>query len=339
MKNGKLTLGFIGLGYWGSNLLRVFNQLPGIKKIYVYDIAPERYERIKSQYSKVISLKSYDEIIEKKPNGVVIATPARTHYELTKFFLENKINVLVEKPLSLSIEDAEELIKIAENNKVKLMVDHTFIYNDAVRKVKELITNGELGDLLYVFSERLNLGKIRNDVNVWWNLAPHDVSIIYYLLEVSPVSIKANGMHYIQDNIEDVVICSLLFPNNVMGNIFVSWLHPQKVRRITVVGTKKMLIYDDVSTEAKITIYNKGYDKIFPKELSEFDGFGHFQLLQRNGDIIIPYFEYREPLKVMAQHFIECVTEDKEPLTGGKHALEVSKILCKADYLMKNGKN
>ncbi|MCX7879308.1 MAG: Gfo/Idh/MocA family oxidoreductase [Ignavibacteria bacterium] len=333
-----MKIAIIGLGYWGSNIVRIFNQLADVNKTFLYDIDENKiYKHLRTNPNNE-KVSSLQEIVDRGVDAVVISTPPSTHFELTKYFLEKKINVLVEKPLALNVEDAKSLIAISKENNVKLMVDHTFVYNDAVRKIKEIISNGELGDLLYLFSERLNLGIVRNDVNVWWNLAPHDLSVLQFLLESNPTVVKAQGMFYLQDGIEDIVISNLLYPDKIFATIFVSWLHPLKVRRLTIVGTKKMLIYDDVSTDAKIMIFNKGFEKLFPKELPPIENFGHFQLLQRNGDVVIPYFEFREPLKVMANHFVDCLKNNKEPITNGENALKIVKILCKVDKLLKNGK-
>lgn len=340
MVKNALKIGIIGLGYWGANLLRIFSQLSRIEKIYIYDIDNSKLNNFQSKYTNVEIAKTLEEFLEFNLNGVVISTPAKTHYELSKYFLMHNINVLVEKPICLTPDEAFEIVNIAKKNQLILMVDHTFIYNDAVRKVKEIIDKGELGDILYITTERLNLGKIRSDVNVWWNLAPHDVSIIYYLLNKTPISYVAKGMSFFQKGIHDVVFCSLTFPDNILVNINVSWLHPLKIRRITIVGTKKMLIYDDVSTNSKITIYDKGFDKIpFPKELPQFENFGQFQLQQRNGDVLIPYFEFKEPLHEMANHFIDCIINNIEPLTNGGNSLPIVEILYKVNQLLCNEKN
>lgn len=331
-------IGLIGCGYWGPNLLRNFYELPGCSVVMVADIREERLAYVRRRYSSVETTKDHQDLL-KDPDidGIVIATPALTHYSLAKECLQSDKHVLVEKPLAMTSAQAMELIELAQQAGKVLMVSHTFEYNAAVRKLKEYVVNGELGDIYYVYSARLNLGKVRDDVNVMWSLAPHDVSILLYLLEATPVRVMAKGMVCIQEGIEDVVFMVLDFPNNVTAHIHVSWLDPSKVRRMTVVGSKKMIIYDDVS-EMRIRIYDKGITKGNIKEmLGEYDTFGKFQLIQRAGDIHIPKIDFIEPLQLECAEFIECIEQGRSPLSDGYDGYRVVKVLEAAQRSLQNG--
>jgi predicted dehydrogenase len=254
--------------------------------------------------------------------------PAKLHYEFAKEALLNNKHCLVEKPLALKSKDAIELTDLASKHKKVLMVSHTFLYNAAVRKLKEYIQKGELGKILYIYASRLNLGIIRRDVNALWNFAPHDISIICYLLDEIPQGVSARGLRYIHDDLEDVVFMNLDFKNNVSAHIHLSWIDPKKVRETVVVGTKKMVIYDDTSSDAKIKLFEKGFDKILSTDkVSGYTSYGEFQLQLRDGDCIIPKLNFKEPLKEECDHFIDCIINNKTPLTDGKNGSMVVKIL------------
>src|SRR3989339_2263178 len=288
MKN----IAVVGGGYWGKNLVRNFHKIGVLHTIC--DTDDKLLAKLKKNYPDVHCEKTFDSILtDKSISGVVISTPASSHYELVKKSLENGKNVFVEKPFTTSLKEAEELTELAQKKKLILMVGFTFLYNSAVLKVKELIDSGELGEIYYIYSQRLNLGIVRRDVNVWWNLAPHDVSIINYWLNQKAKSVNGLGVSFIQKGIDDFVSANIKFENGSAAVIHVSWLDPHKIRQMTVVGSKKMVIYDDVSSDMKVQIYDKGIDRF-----DDFQTFGQFQLIHRAGDIFIPKIDFKEPLEI-----------------------------------------
>jgi len=328
----QLTIGQIGCGYWGPNLIRNFLEINNVQQIFVSDTNEEMLSKINSKFNSIETNLSTEEIIQSPTiDAIVIALPAEMHYDYAKKTLLANKHVLVEKPLSMTSKESIELIKIAnEKNKV-LMVGHTFLYNSAVIKAKEYIDNGELGDIYYIFSQRLNLGRVRQDVNAMWNLAPHDISIINYWLGEEPLKIMAKGVSFLQEGIDDLVFIHLNFPSGSSAHIHVTWLDPLKTRKMVVVGSKKMLIYDDVSTDSKIIIHDKGIDKsLIEKFEHEIYDYAAFQLKNRIGDILIPHFEFDEPLKTECIHFVDCILNNKIPLTNGEDGLKVVKVLEKA---------
>ncbi|MGB2843809.1 MAG: Gfo/Idh/MocA family oxidoreductase [Candidatus Aminicenantaceae bacterium] len=317
----------IGCGYWGPNLLRNFISLSNVEISCVAEMSKERRNYLKEKYPNLNVVSDYNQIFSNPTDAVVIATPAESHYQLAKEMLSNGKHCLVEKPLALKASEAKELIELAKEKDRVLMVGHTFLFNAAVRRLKEEVKKGTLGRMYYVYSQRLNLGRVRTDVNVMWNLAPHDISILLYVLNENPVWISAYGERYIQDNIEDVVFLTVGFESGVIANIHVSWLDPNKVRRMTFVGSKKMIVYDDVEKD-KIQIFDKGIDKkSMDKTLGEFDSFGEFQLIKRAGNVVSPSIDFDEPLAVEAEHFVECIKNKKKPISDGYNGLMVTKIL------------
>jgi predicted dehydrogenase len=299
----------------------------------ISDKKEDQLRKLHKKYPNVYCTLNYQEILKSKEvDGVVIATPSSTHYALSKEALQADKHVLVEKPLALRVGECEELIKIAKKRKKILMVGHTFLYNAAVQKLKEYIKNGELGRVLYIYSRRLNLGIIRDDLNSMWNFAPHDLAIMVYLLDAEPTKVRAKGYTYLQKNLDDVVFITLDFPNKIGAHLHLSWLDPGKIRQMTVVGSKKMVVYDDVSVDAKIQVYDKGVmqrkslDKMIRK-LSHQEGFGHFQLQTRSGDIFLPKVDFIEPLTIECKHFLDCIINKKTPLSDGYNGLQVVKIL------------
>ena len=323
-----IRIGQIGCGYWGPNLLRNFYNQEGAEVKYVAETDPERRAYIKSRYRDIQVVDNYSDIYaDEAVDAVVIATPANFHYQHTKEALLAGKHCFVEKPLAMRTADAKELVSIAESNGRKLMIGHVFLYNSAVRKLKEEIGKGTVGDVHYIYSQRLNLGRIREDVNAMWNFAPHDVSIFLYLIDSQPQWVSAVGACYVQPDVEDVVFLTMGFKNGVVANTHISWLDPNKVRKMTVVGTKQMIVYDDVA-DYKIQIYDKGIEKIQNgHSLGSYDSFGKFQLIHRAGDLLIPKIDFQEPLATETAHFIEAIGEDKSPLTDGYHGMEVTRIL------------
>ena len=319
----------LGCGYWGPNLLRNFSAQADCHVKWVAEEDPKRRDYVAANYPKTQTTPHWqDTINDPEVDAVVIATPASTHYALGKACLEAGKHLFVEKPLAMCVPEADELVHLAAARERILMVGDTFLYNAAVRYMKQLLTDGELGEVYYIYSQRLNLGQVRTDVNAWWNLAPHDISILLYLMEGAlPVSVSARGVHYIQPKIEDVVFAILTWANRVTAHVHVSWLDPSKTRKMTIVGSRKMLVYDDVSDD-KIAVIDKGVDRV-PKagERMDYDYFNNYQLLHRAGDILLPRIHFKEPLQVEAAHFLECVRTGQTPLSGPKHARGVVSVL------------
>ena len=323
----------IGVGYWGPNLLRnlVANEDCRVKT--VVDLSEERRRFVKRNYPSVAVTNKVESVLN-DPDvlAVVIATPVATHFELAMQALAAGKHVLVEKPMARSVEEVEQIGELTEKKALIAMVGHTFLYNSAVRYVKQLIDSGEMGNIRYIYSQRINLGRIRSDVDALWNLAPHDISIIqYWLGDPEPVSMLRRGMDYVQNGVDDVVFLNVVYPENIMANIHVSWLDPHKVRQMTVVGSKKMVVYDDIA-ENKIAIFDKGIDRMAVLgENMDFDKPNDFQFNHRSGDVVLPKIAWQEPLKVEIAHFIDCIQNGTECLTGVDHAKRVVEILS-ANY-------
>jgi len=319
----------IGVGYWGPNLLRnlIANKRCQVKS--VVDLAHERREYVRSLYPAVnVTDNVEDVMLDKEIDAVVIATPVSTHFDLAKRALMLGKHILVEKPIARSVAEVDEIGSLAGEMKRVAMVGHTFLFNSAVRYVKGLIDGGEIGDIRYIYSQRLNLGRIRSDVNALWNFAPHDISIIqYWLGNPTPLFVVKRGVGYVQEAVDDVVFLNILYPNKVMANIHVSWLDPLKIRTMVVVGSKKMVVYDDVA-DNKIAIYDKGIDA--PALLGhrmDYDN-QHFPTFNhRSGDVLLPKVDFKEPLKVEIDHFLDCIQKGTESITGIEHARKVVQIL------------
>jgi len=327
-----LVLAQLGCGYWGPNLLRNFSALPGCTVKYVVDSSEERRAFVEANFPLSRAIEKHQTVLEDPDvHGVIIATPAASHFALAKQVLDAGKHVFVEKPLATKVVEVDELSRRAAGRNLVVMTGHTFVYNSAVRYVKKLIDSGELGDLRYIYSQRLNLGRIRSDIDALWNFAPHDISIIqYWLGDPEPISIGRQGMAYMQEGIDDVVFLSLEYPGKVIANIHVSWLDPQKVRKMIIVGSRKMVVYDDIA-ENKIAIYDKGIDRrAILGENMDFDKPQVTPFNYRSGDILIPQVKFAEPLRVEAEHFTDCIRNLREPLTGLAHARTVVSILERA---------
>jgi len=324
-----MNIAVIGCGYWGPNLIRNFNSIPGSTVEVCCDLDPKNLDRMQSLFPMVKATKKYREIIQSENiDAVAIATPVFSHYKLAKEFLEANKHVFVEKPLAATSDQCLDLIRIAKEMDKVLMVGHTFEYTAAVNKIKDILKGGELGEILYISSLRLNLGLFQPDINVVWDLAPHDISIILYLLGKEPTKVSGHGKAHYFKNIEDVATATLHFNNGEIAFLHQSWLDPYKVRRMTVVGSKKMLVYDDVEPNEKIKIFDKGIDAPM-----QYDNFGEFQFAYHYGDIFSPRIEDREPIRVECEHFIECIREKKVPKSDGYSGLRVVSIIeaiCKS---------
>ncbi|GAB4423059.1 MAG: Gfo/Idh/MocA family oxidoreductase [Anaerolineales bacterium] len=326
-----LRVGVIGYGYWGPNLTRNFFEIPSSEVVAIVDKKKEQLERAMQKYPRVTLVDDYRELFSMGLDAVVISTPPKTHFPIAFECLSNNLHVLVEKPLALNSEDAEALIKRAKTNNLTLMVGHTFEYNSAVKALKEYIQTGELGDIYYLDTARLNLGLYQRDTNVLWDLAVHDISILLNLLSEKPVSVSAQGMTSVSKDICDVAYLNIIFPNNIIAHVHVSWLDPCKVRRVTVVGSKKMAVFNDLESEGKIKLYDKGVDAP-----AYTDGFGEFQYNYRSGDITIPSFRFVEPLREECQHFLDSIINKTEPVSSGQSGLAVIKVLEAAERSIKN---
>ncbi len=316
-----VNLACVGVGGWGKNLVRTFQGLPNCRVLYLCDLNQERLSSIGRAYPDTRQTTSFEEVLnDKQVEGVVIATTASEHYHLAKQALLAGKHTYVEKPMTLKTAEAEELITLAKKADRKLMVGHLLLYHPAVIRLKELIQSGELGEIYYLYSQRINLGVIREDENALSSFAPHDLSVILYLLESFPTSVSARGQAYLRPDIEDVVFVNLTFSKNRMAQLQLSWLDPHKIRMITVVGSKKMVVFDDMESSEKLKVYDKGITKPF------FATYGE-SLHLRFGDITIPHLEMTEPLTLECRHFIECIQNNLEPKTGGQQGLEVVRIL------------
>jgi predicted dehydrogenase len=319
----------VGAGAWGKNHIRVFSEIPNVRLKYVCDQDPSKLLSLQKAYPQTKMVENLDSILrDPEVRGVVVASSALSHYSLSKEIMMADKDLLVEKPMALNTQDAREMLEIAEKRKRILMVGHLLIYHPVVDRLKEMVASGELGRIYYIYSQRVNLGVIRQDENALLSFAPHDLSVIFYLLEEEPVVVTAHGECYIQKGIEDVVFLGLQFSDGKMANIHLSWLDPHKLRRITIVGSKKMVVFDDMEASEKLKIYDKGV-----KNLS-YDTYGEYLSL-RFGDITIPNIKMTEPLRAEAEHFIQCIGSRKEPKTGGRDGLKVVKILTAAQESLK----
>ena len=328
-KPSRVRIAQIGVGYWGPNLLRNFVSNEDCDVVRVVDLSKERRAFVRGLYPSIkVSEKVEDIINDATIQAVVIASPVGSHFELAMKCLKAGKSIMVEKPMATSAVECAEIGALAERQALVAMVGHTFLYNSSVLYVKELIDKGVLGDIRYIYSQRLNLGRIRSDVDALWNLAPHDVSIIqYWLGEPEPMAVQRYGNAYVQEGIDDVVFMNIKYPNGVMANIHVSWLDPHKTRKMAVVGSEKMVVYDDVA-DNKIAIYDKGIDRMSVLgENMDFDNSSSFTFNHRSGDVVLPKIEANEPLAVEVGHFIDCIKNGARCLTDAAHAERVVRIL------------
>lgn len=333
-----ITIGVIGYGYWGPNLVRNFAETADARVGFVSDVRQERLAHVSARYPATKVSTDYRDLLnDSSIDAVAIATPVSSHFELGMAALRAGKHVLVEKPLAMSVAEGAALVDLAQRQGVVLMVGHTFLYNAAVRRLRTYVADGELGEVFYVYSQRLNLGRVRHDVNAMWNFAPHDVSIILHLLAQYPTEVSARGFAYLQPDVEDVVFMTLVFPGGISAHVHISWLDPRKVRQMTVVGSRKMAVYDDLSADARIVLFDRGVDRVPTADSPrDFKSFAEFQLRLRSGDVTIPALKFPEPLQLECQHFVDCILQKQVPLTDGRHGLEVVKILEAAHQSMRN---
>ena len=327
----KVKVALVGCGYWGPNLARNFHQLADAELVACCDLDPGTLQRMEALYPARVTSDLDQILADPEIEAVALATPVGTHYELARDLLRAGKHLLVEKPLTTSSAEAEELISLAEQQGRVLMVGHVFEYNPAVLKIKALIDEGQIGEVYYLYSNRVNLGRVQSDINALWSIAPHDVSIALFLLEEMPLQVSARGASYLNGRVEDVVFVTMFFLGDVMAHVQASWLDPSKVRRMTVVGSEKMIIYDDVASEGKVKIYDKG---VYRKGDAIY---GEFQYRIHSGDINIPKINMSEPLRNECAHFIECVRSGATPRTDGENGLRVVRVLEAAQRSLDSG--
>ncbi len=326
-----INIGVVGYGYWGPNIVRNFNSIKDARVVSVCDKNPEVLKNIQANYPAIQTITDSNKLISSPDiDAVAIVTPVFTHFELAKLALQNGKHVFVEKPFTSTVAQAEELIELADKNNLKIMVDHTFICTGAVQKIKELVDNDTLGNLYYFDSTRVNLGLFQHDVNVIWDLAPHDLSIMDYIIDEKPDSITASGKAHFNNGLEDIAYITVNFSNNMIAHFNVNWLSPVKIRSTLIGGEKKMLVWNDLDSDEKIKVYDKGVDVDDKK--------GEYDLLvsYRSGDMFAPKVEQTEALKREAEHFIDCILNDKTPINDGLSGLRVVKILEASNESIKN---
>ena len=314
-----LRVGVVGLGYWGPNLARNFHALPDAELVWCCDASPAAHERTAPMVPGARMTDRIEDLLEDETlEAIVLATPVPTHAGLAVRVLEAGKHCFVEKPLAQSVADAERAVAAAERCGRTLMVGHLLEYHPGVRKLKELAESGELGEIHYVYGNRLNLGKVRADENALWSLGAHDISVLLHLVEEEPHELTARGESYLRPGVEDVVFCFLRFPSGISAHLHLSWLDPHKERRFTVVGSKRMATFDDMATEGKLTIYDKGFDE-------NTRSYGEY--ITRSGDIFSPRISSGEPLRLECEHFVEAIKNGTAPRSDGQSGLRVVRVL------------
>jgi predicted dehydrogenase len=327
-----INVAVVGCGYWGPNLIRNFRALQDCHVKKVCDIDEGRLLHMKNIYPEVETTTDFNDLImDDEIDAIVIATPVNTHFPLTRESLMAGKHTFVEKPMAMSVEECEKMNELASERNLTLMVGHTFIYSAPVRKIKEIITSGDIGEIYYISSRRLNLGLFQKDINVAWDLAPHCISIILYFLGLPPSAVNCQGKHHITEGIEDVTNITIDFANGALATIQSSWLDPNKVRDMIIVGSKRMIVYNDTEPLEKIKIYDKRVERP-----PHYDTFADFHYSYHYGDMYVPYIKQVEPLKVETQHFIDCLRNGAKPMTSGSEGLQVIQVLEAANESLKN---
>ncbi|MCW5957232.1 MAG: Gfo/Idh/MocA family oxidoreductase [Pyrinomonadaceae bacterium] len=321
----------IGVGYWGPNLIRNFLAHDEIENVIACDKDAGRLEKMRRQFHAIETADDYRLVIDRDDvDIVVIATPVSSHFEIAKAALLADKHCFVEKPITASVAEAEELSKIADERGLTLFVDHTFIYTGAVKKMKEVITFGRLGEIYYFDSVRINLGLFQHDVNVIWDLAPHDLSIMDHLIDKRPVSVSAVGACHVGNGLEDIAYLTLFFEDDLIAHFHVNWLAPMKIRKTLIGGTKSMIVFDDTEASEKLKIYDKGID------VTTREGVYDTLVQYRTGDMLSPKIDQQEALAVGTRHFLDCIRDRTKPLTDGQSGINVVRILEASEYSIKN---
>ncbi len=325
-----IVLGQVGLGQWGANVFRNLVRLPDSRVKVCCDLDEQALGKVRDSYPQIQTTHDYDRLLDDPElDAVVVTASATAHYRLAKAALEHDKHVFVEKPLALHLSEARELVRLAQERDRRLMVGHLLLYHPAVQQLKRYIDQGDLGDIRYIYSQRLNLGQVRRDENAMWSLAPHDISVALYLLDQEPVTVSAQGRAFLRPGIHALVFLTINFANGSLMHCHVSWLDPHKVRCFTVVGSHKMAVFDDMAPREKLRIFDQGVD--FPEV-----GYSDLHTL-RFGDIFIPRIDMREPLYLECQHFVTCIREGKTPLTDGQNGLAVLTVLAAAQQSLDQG--
>jgi predicted dehydrogenase len=320
---GPLRVGVVGCGYWGPNLVRNFRKISNCTVRAICDVNLERLAHLQSLYPDVETVTDFEHFLGKSAlDAVAIATPVNHHYSLAKASLLAGKHTFIEKPMASSSAECEELIEIATQKRLILMVGHTYLYSSPVKKIVDLVEAGDIGEIRYINCRRLNLGLFQKDINVAWDLAPHDISIILHVFGECPVSVNCSGNAHVTSGIEDVTNMSLSFRKKRFATIQSSWLEPRKVREMTIVGTRRMIVYDDLQTLEKIRVYDVRVERP-----PHYDSFAEFQYSYHYGDSYIPHIHQEEPLRSLAQHFVNCIVTGAKPATSGEEGLELVKIL------------
>jgi predicted dehydrogenase len=326
-----VRIGVVGLNYWGPNLARNVDKLPGAELAWCCDLDDKVLAKARGMFPDAKATADLDEVLaDESVEAVIVATSVPTHYALGKRVLEAGKHAFIEKPMALKAADAEDLVATAAAGDRRLMVGHLLEYHPGVRKVKELLDAGELGKIFYVYANRLNLGKVRPDENALWSLGPHDISVINYLTGEEPEEVSARGECYLQPGVEDVVFGYIKFPSGMVGHLHVSWLDPHKSRKITVVGSDKMVVFDDMDADRKVTVYDKS--AVVP----EYQSYGEYVTL-RFGDIHIPHIPNDEPLRLEVQHFVDCIRDGSQPVSDGRDGLNVVRVLEAMQLSLREG--
>jgi predicted dehydrogenase len=326
-----IVVGVVGCGYWGPNLVRNFRGLANCHLKAMCDVSETRLKHLRSLYSEVEGVTDFEHLLNGVGlDAVVVATPVKHHYALAKASLLAGKHTLIEKPMASSSAECRELIDIAERKGLVLMVGHTFLYSAPVRKIAEIVQAGDIGEIRYINSRRLNLGLFQKDINVAWDLAPHDISIILHVLGELPLTVNCQGNAHVTNGIEDVTNISLAFRNKRFATIQSSWLEPRKVREMTIVGTRRMIVYDDLATHEKIRIYDVRVERP-----PHYDTFADFHYSYHYGDSYIPYLQQEEPLKAECEHFLDCIEKGVNPLTSGYEGMQLVEILEAATESLK----
>jgi len=328
-----INVAVVGVGGWGKNLVRNYSQIPECSLKYICDLDEQQLRRLAPQVPGTVATTRVEDLLEDRDlHGIVIATPAPTHYALCKAALAAGKDVYVEKPFALYSVEARELLQLSENLGSILMVGHLLLYHPIVARIKQMIEANELGDIYYIYNQRVNLGVVRGDENALWSFAPHDISVILHLVGAEPTDVAARGQSYLQPGIEDVVFITLNFGHRSMAHVHVSWLDPHKIRKLTIVGSKKMVVFDDSESTEKLRIYDKSAE-----HATDYNTFAEYITL-RFGDVTIPHVKVNEPLRLECEHFLRCIRERTRPVTDASDGLRVVKVLEAAQRsLEKNG--
>jgi predicted dehydrogenase len=330
----QIKAGVVGCGYWGPNLIRNFRSLPDCSLKMMCDVNRDRLKHLQALYPEVQGETDYSHMLNGAGlDAVVIATSVKHHYPMAKASLLAGKHTFIEKPMAASSAECEELVQLAKRKGLVLMIGHTFLYSPAVRKIKAIVDHGDIGEIRYISARRLNLGLFQKDINVAWDLAPHDISIILHIMGESPVSVNCRGSAHVTPGIEDVTSMCLSFKRDRSAIVQSSWLDPRKIREMTIVGSKRMIVYDDVAPLEKIRIFDARVERP-----PHYDTFGEFHYAYHYGDVYAPYIKQEEPLKTECQHFLDCIRDGKTPISSGQQGLELVRILeASSESLRMNG--